>query len=325
VQLPKALQGAGCRIDSVLIPHGKRVSDPAIESGARGACCRPCRPSSSPSARGGRVAAHRLRRIRRTEGALGSRGAVRRQPAGRHRGPDLWPTGTVLRFNGGQTADGAASVAFSIEPDPAEEPAKPEEPPPAAEPAISAEPGTEPSAGAPATDDPPSPGPGCADRAGAARGGRARRARTLPGASAGFAHADRVSPPDRGRRPGLVLDRAARERASVRRRRAIGSRVSRSSAVVPPPGRRRAGADAPGGAGGRHRLALRPAGWPRSCAISGERRARRRRASRRLPVIHFVLDAQLLAHAPGVRWRHAGLAGSTSRPPRSRSGGRNPA
>ena len=36
VELPEALQGVGCRLDSVLIPHGKRSSDLAIEIASAG-------------------------------------------------------------------------------------------------------------------------------------------------------------------------------------------------------------------------------------------------------------------------------------------------
>lgn len=149
VQLPKALQGVGCRIDSVLIPHGKRSSDLAIEIASAGrvvpiVAYAQLPPPSEDGA---------LPRSVVSDGPI--RKAIWAPDAPRvehsmtvNADPDLWPTGAVLRFDGARTADGAASVVFEIEHEPeppAEEPAKPEDP------------GTEAPAGAPSTSAPPSP------------------------------------------------------------------------------------------------------------------------------------------------------------------------
>jgi len=116
VQLPATLREVGCRLDSVLIPHGKRTSDvaielalgermlpivsyaqlpPAIEAGVS-----PSTVSDSPD----------LRRALWAPEAPAGDNAVSSIAD-----PELWPTGAVLRFDGGRTADGAASVVFEIE------------------------------------------------------------------------------------------------------------------------------------------------------------------------------------------------------------------
>lgn len=173
VQLPKALQGVGCRIDSVLIPHGKRSSDLAIEIASAGRVVP--------------IVAYAQLPPPSEEGAsprsVVSDGSGRRKaiwapdaPAAEHSmtvnaDPDLWPTGAVLRFDGARTADGAASVAFEIEPEPeppaAEEPAKPEDPgtaAPTGAPSTGASSSPSP-AGAPSPDSPPSPSPAGAAQA----------------------------------------------------------------------------------------------------------------------------------------------------------------
>ena len=135
VQLPEALRGAGCRLDSVVIPHGKRVSDLAIEIAIAGRMLPivsyeqlPAPPEDGVSPR--TVVSDgsgRPRAIWAPDAPPGeSSMMVTADPA-------LWPTGAVLRFDGARTADGAASVAFEIEsepePLPEEEPAEPAPPP----------------------------------------------------------------------------------------------------------------------------------------------------------------------------------------------------
>jgi hypothetical protein len=132
VQLPKVLQGVGCRIDSVLIPHGRRISDLAIEIASAGRAVPivsyerlPPPPEEGVSPRTVVSDGSGLRR------AIWAPDA----PPGENSlaviaDPELWPTGAVLRFDGAQTADGAASVAFEIEKEPepplSEEPVEPE-------------------------------------------------------------------------------------------------------------------------------------------------------------------------------------------------------
>jgi hypothetical protein len=137
VQLPKVLQGAGCRIDSVLIPHGMRTSDLAIEIASAGRVV----PIVSyeqlppPSERGVWPRSVVSDGSGRRKGIWAPDAPPDAPPDERSleviADPELWPTGAVLRFDGARTADGAASVAFEIEeepPPPAEEPASPEEP-----------------------------------------------------------------------------------------------------------------------------------------------------------------------------------------------------
>jgi hypothetical protein len=155
VQLPKALQGAGCRIDSVLIPHGKRVSDLAIEIAIAGRMQPivsygqlPPPPDEGTSHRTVVSDGSGLRRA-----AWGPDVPPEKRSSTLIADPELWPTGAMLRFDGGKTADGAPSVVFEIEPEPAEpeEPEQPEEP---------EEPGKEtPSGASPAGKQPSAPVP----------------------------------------------------------------------------------------------------------------------------------------------------------------------
>jgi len=154
VELPKALQGAGCQIDSVLIPHGKRTSDLALEIASTGRVVPivsyaqlPPPPEDGASPRTVvSDAAGKRRGIWAPEAAADkspSEGSVTAIAD-----PELWPTGAVLKFDGGRTADGAASVVFEIEKQPepsADEPSKPDAP------------GTETPSGAPSPKAPPSP------------------------------------------------------------------------------------------------------------------------------------------------------------------------
>jgi hypothetical protein len=120
VQLPQALQGAGCRIDTVVIPHGKRSADLAIEIAIAGRMLPivAYEQLPAPPEDGGAPRAvvsdgsDRPRAIWAPDAPPGERSTtVTADPA-------LWPTGAVLRFDGARTADGAASVAFEIEPEP---------------------------------------------------------------------------------------------------------------------------------------------------------------------------------------------------------------
>lgn len=174
VQLPRTLQGAGCRLDSVMIPHGKRVSDVAIEIASAGRVVPIVTYEQLPPPREDGVVS------RTVSDGSGRRKAIwapeRRASESSLvaiADPELWPTGALLRFDGGRTADGAPSVGFEIEqePEPAKEepakegePAQPEEPPvpgalplpaggwPAATPSAPAPPSTPPAPDAPAPD-----------------------------------------------------------------------------------------------------------------------------------------------------------------------------
>ncbi len=149
VQLPKVLQGAGCRIDSVLIPHGKRISDLAIEIANAGRMVPIVSYEQLPPPPEEGVSPRTV-----VSDGSGRRAAIWAPAAPSAESspaviadPELWPTGAVLRFDGARTADGAAGVVFEIEPEPepppAEEPAQPEPPaeppPPPAAPAANAQ------------------------------------------------------------------------------------------------------------------------------------------------------------------------------------------
>lgn len=121
VQLPEALQGAGCRIDSVLIPHGKRVSDLAIEIAIAGRMLPIVSYEQLPAPPEDGV----LPRPLVSDGSDRPRAIwspdepLRESWMTVAADPELWPTGAVLRFDGARTADGAASVVFEIEAEPA--------------------------------------------------------------------------------------------------------------------------------------------------------------------------------------------------------------
>jgi hypothetical protein len=148
VQVPEALQGAGCRIDSVLIPHGKRTSDLAIEIANAGRMLPIVAYEQLPPPPEDGVSPRTLvsdgSNLPRAIWALDVPPGERSLTVIAE--PELWPTGAVLRFDGARTADGAASVVFEIEsepePLPAEEPAEPA--PPGTAPPGTASPGTEP-------------------------------------------------------------------------------------------------------------------------------------------------------------------------------------
>jgi hypothetical protein len=101
-----------------MIPHGKRISDLAIEIVSAGRAVPivsyeqiPLPPEESAASR--TVVSDGSGRRKALwapddESFRETMQAVRAEP-------DLWPTGAALRFDGGRTADGAASVAFSIE------------------------------------------------------------------------------------------------------------------------------------------------------------------------------------------------------------------
>jgi hypothetical protein len=129
VQLPKVLRATGCQLDSVLIPHGKRTSDVAIEIADAGRVVPIVSYEQRPPPREEGV-------VQRTvvDGS-GARRAFRAADTARNAleviaDPELWPTGATLRFDGGRAADGAATVVFEIElePEPQPEPAAAEEP-----------------------------------------------------------------------------------------------------------------------------------------------------------------------------------------------------
>jgi len=130
VQLPKALQDAGCLLDSVLIPHGERASDIAIEIATSGGGVVPIvsyaklpPPSEDGVMKRAVVDGSGAPRSFRAADTEGNALEVTADP-------ELWPTGAKLSFNGGRTPDGAATVVFEIEQAPAatDKPAATDEP-----------------------------------------------------------------------------------------------------------------------------------------------------------------------------------------------------
>jgi hypothetical protein len=158
VQLPQVLQGAGCQLDSVVIAHGKRSSDLAIEIASAGRMLPIVSYAQLPLPPGDGAASR----------TVVSDGSGRRKsiwapdaPAAENTlavtaEPDLWPTGALLRFDGGRRTDGAASIIFEIEREPEPEPSEESEGTDAAGAGTS---GTAPPGGTPATGTSPSPQP----------------------------------------------------------------------------------------------------------------------------------------------------------------------
>jgi hypothetical protein len=116
VLLPAALREVGCRLDSVLIPHGKRSSDVAIELAIAERMLPVVSYAQLPPPLQEGVSPPTVSDSPDLRRALW----VPDAPAGGNdvasiADPELWPTGAVLKFDGGRLDDGAASVVFEIE------------------------------------------------------------------------------------------------------------------------------------------------------------------------------------------------------------------
>jgi hypothetical protein len=120
VRLPPALQGVGCRLDSVVIAHGQDAADLALEvaSGSGGQAAVPI------------VAYAQLPPAdEKLPGIVGDppvtpapAGQPAKAPKAPAVAPGRWPTGALLRFDGVRNADGFANVVFELRPPPEPEP-----------------------------------------------------------------------------------------------------------------------------------------------------------------------------------------------------------
>jgi hypothetical protein len=116
VRLPAPLRATGCRIDSVLIAHGMRVSDMALEIASASGVQPIVSYEKLPPPR----EQDEARRVVRDgsgmpAGIWAPNGVSDSSPYAVVAERDLWPTNAVLRFPGGQDAEGAASIVWAIE------------------------------------------------------------------------------------------------------------------------------------------------------------------------------------------------------------------
>lgn len=114
VRLPPRLRGTGCRIESVVIAHGRDAADLAIDiadpSGGKPIVSYQQLP---PPADRDDV----MRIVRDHDGAVPGVWSPDRKPplsSMRVADPELWPTGAVLKFDGRTDGAGFATVVFEI-------------------------------------------------------------------------------------------------------------------------------------------------------------------------------------------------------------------